>query len=116
MTGLPVAAIEELARDYATTGPAVIRLNYGVQRTDRGGSAVRAIATLPVLTGSWKEVGGGLQLTTSGAFEFDRASLERPDLQTKSPLGRMARVINMSELGRELLERKDPAGAGAGGL
>jgi anaerobic selenocysteine-containing dehydrogenase len=108
MTGLPIAAIEDLAREYAMTRPAVIRVNYGVQRTDRGGSAVRAIATLPVLTGSWKEVGGGLQLTTSGAFEFDRASLERPDLQTKSALGRMARVINMSELGRELLERKAP--------
>ncbi len=108
MTGLPVSEIENLAREYSQTRPAVIRLNYGVQRTDRGGSAVRAIATLPVLTGSWKEIGGGLQLTTSGAFEFDRASLERPDLQTKSPLRRMGRVINMSELGRELMERKDP--------
>ena len=108
-TGLTVTEIEELAREYATTRPAVIRLNYGVQRTDRGGSAVRAVSALPVLTGSWREAGGGLQLTTSGAFEFNRSSLERPDLQMKSPLGRAARLINMSELGRELLERRDPA-------
>ena len=109
LTGLTVAEIEELALDYATTRPAIIRLNYGVQRTDRGGSAVRAISALPVLTGSWREVGGGLQLTTSGAFHFNRDSLERPDLQMKSALGRVARLINMSELGRELLERRDPA-------
>ena len=108
-TGLTVAEIEELAREYATTRPAVIRLNYGVQRTDRGGSAVRAISALPTLTGSWREVGGGLQLTTSGAFAFNRSALERPDLQMKSPLGRAARLINMSELGRELLERRNPA-------
>jgi len=61
-----------------------------------------------VLTGSWREVGGGLQLTTSGAFEFDKAALERPDLQWKSPLGREARLINMSQLGKELLERTGP--------
>jgi anaerobic selenocysteine-containing dehydrogenase len=109
LTGLTVTDIEELAREYANIRPAVIRLNYGVQRTDRGGSAVRAISALPVLTGSWRDVGGGLQLTTSGAFQFNRDSLERPDLQIKSPLGRTARVINMSELGRELQERGDPA-------
>ncbi len=109
LTGLTVAEIEQLARDYATIRPAVIRLNYGVQRTDRGGSAVRAISALPVLTGSWREIGGGLQLSTSGAFQFNRDALERPDLQMRSPLGRAARLINMSELGRELLERRDPA-------
>ena len=53
------------------TRPAVIRLNYGVQRSERGGAAVRAITALPALTGSWKEVGGGLQLSTSHAFQFN---------------------------------------------
>jgi anaerobic selenocysteine-containing dehydrogenase len=61
-----------------------------------------------VLTGSWKEIGGGLQLSTSGAFQFNENALQRPDLQEKSPLGRKARLINMSELGKELLQRKDP--------
>jgi anaerobic selenocysteine-containing dehydrogenase len=108
LTGIPAPEIVELAREYVTTRPAVIRVNYGAQRSERGGSAIRAIAALPVLTGSWREIGGGLQLTTSGAFEFDRNALERPDLQWKSPLGREARLINMSELGKELLERTGP--------
>ncbi|HCC58459.1 MAG TPA: molybdopterin oxidoreductase, partial [Solibacterales bacterium] len=74
LTGLSIEDIELLAREYATTRPAAIRLNYGVQRSERGGMAVRVIALLPALTGSWREVGGGLQLSTSGAFEFDRAA------------------------------------------
>ena len=62
------ADIVQLAREYATTRPAVIRLNYGVQRSEGGGMATRAITMLPCITGSWKEVGGGLQLSTSGAY------------------------------------------------
>ena len=67
-TGIAKDDIERLAREYATTRPAVIRLNYGIQRSQNGGAAVRAVCMLPVITGSWKEVGGGLQLSTSGGF------------------------------------------------
>ena len=108
LTGIAAEDIETLAREYATIRPAAIRLNYGVQRSERGGSAVRAIAALPVLTGSWRELGGGLQLTTSGAFELNRAALERPDLQWSGPLGRQARPVNMSELGSALTTLNEP--------
>jgi anaerobic selenocysteine-containing dehydrogenase len=108
LTGIPVEDIELLARDYANIRPAVIRVNYGVQRSERGGAAVRAISALPVLIGSWRQLGGGLQLTTSGAFEFNRQALERPDLQWMSPLSREARVVNMSQLGHALNHLKDP--------
>ena len=76
-TGISADDIRRLAREYATQRPACIRLNYGVQRSENGGMAVRAIAMLPCITGSWKEVGGGLQLSTSGAFPLDQAALER---------------------------------------
>jgi anaerobic selenocysteine-containing dehydrogenase len=108
LTGLAEVEIETLAREYATMRPAAIRVNYGVQRSDRGGSAVRAIAALPVMTGAWRQAGGGLQLTTSGAFEFDTDALERPDLQRVSALGREARLVNMSRLGHALLELAEP--------
>jgi anaerobic selenocysteine-containing dehydrogenase len=101
LTGIPADEIAALAREYATTRPAVIRLNYGVQRSERGAMAVRTIALLPALTGSWKEVGGGLQLSTSQAFRLNRPGLERADLQQK-PLGREARIVNMTELGSAL--------------
>lgn len=103
-TGMTATEVEQLAREYATTQPAVLRLNYGVQRTEYGGTAVRAIAMLPALTGAWKHRGGGGQLSTSGAFPWNKKALERPDLAKKSPLGREARVVNMSTLGQALTE------------
>ncbi|MDQ6705909.1 MAG: molybdopterin-dependent oxidoreductase, partial [Acidobacteriota bacterium] len=108
LTGIAVDDIVQLAREYATTRPAVIRLNYGMQRGERGGMGVRLIAMLPALIGSWKEIGGGFQLTTSGAFHVNRAGLERPDLQQKSKLGREARIVNMVQLGAALTNLQDP--------
>ena len=45
-TGMKPGEIEQLAREYATTRPAALRMNYGVQRSENGGTAVRAIAML----------------------------------------------------------------------
>jgi len=104
-TGMTAAEIERLAREYATTRPAALRLNYGVQRTENGGTAVRAIAMLPALTGAWKHRGGGGVLSTSGAFQWDKEAVERPDLALASPLRRLARVVNMCELGKALAEQ-----------
>jgi len=106
-TGISPADIQKLAREYATVRPAVIRMNYGVQRSQNGGMASRAIAMLPCITGSWKQIGGGFQLSTSGAYELNTAALRRPDLMQMS-LGRPARVLNMVELGKALNQVKDP--------
>ena len=94
----PREDIVGLAREYATDRPAVIRLNYGVQRSERGGAAARAIALLPALTGSWKEAGGGLQLSTSALPVQPRRA------RTAGPAARPARIVNMSELGHALTE------------
>lgn len=111
-TGLTAAEIEQLAREFATTQPAVLRMNYGVQRSQNGGTAVRAIAMLPALTGAWRHQGGGAQLSMSGAFKFDSQAVERPDLMLQSPLGRPARVVNMSRLGHALTELGSQSGEG----
>jgi anaerobic selenocysteine-containing dehydrogenase len=103
-TGMTAADVERLSHEYATVTPAAIRMNYGVQRGEFGGTAARAIAMLPALTGAWKQVGGGFQLSTSGAFQFDKVALERPDLMMESPLRRPSRAVNMSQLGHALTE------------
>jgi anaerobic selenocysteine-containing dehydrogenase len=56
---------------------------------------------LPCITGSWKEVGGGLQLSTSGGYGLKKDRIRNPELMSKT-LGRPARVINMVELGKAL--------------
>ena len=108
ITGISSNALVRLARAYATAGrtdakgPAVIRLNYGIQRSEFGGTAARAVCMLPLLTGAWKYKGGGLQLSTSGSFPFNQEALQMPELMKASPLGRAARVVNMSQLGQAL--------------
>ena len=106
-TGISAADIHKLATEYARQRPSVIRVNYGVQRSENGGSAMRAVTMLPCLVGSWKEVGGGLQLSTSGAFGLNKTALEMPELMEKA-LGRPARVVNMSQLGSALTSLDNP--------
>jgi anaerobic selenocysteine-containing dehydrogenase len=106
-TGIAADDIRKLAREYATVRPSVIRLNYGVQRSEGGGMATRTVCMLPCIIGSWKEVGGGLQLSTSGGAAFNSAALKGQDLM-KAALGREARTINMVELGRVLNSVSDP--------
>jgi anaerobic selenocysteine-containing dehydrogenase len=106
-TGIAAEDIRKLAREYATVKPSVIRLNYGVQRSERGGMATRAVAMLPCITGSWKEIGGGLQMSLSGAVDLNTEALKRLDLM-QTVLGREARTINMVELGRVLNTQNDP--------
>ena len=102
---VPAEQIRQLARDYGTTAPAAIRLNYGMQRVRGGGNAVRAIACLPALTGAWRHAAGGLLLSSSSHFAVDGAALERPDLLA----GRHPRSINMATIGDDLLRDASPA-------
>jgi anaerobic selenocysteine-containing dehydrogenase len=103
LTGMAAEEVVRLAREYATNTPSVIRLNYGVQRSQNGGAAARAVCMLPALIGSWKHTGGGLQLSVSSAFQMNSDALERPDL-----MPRRCRVVNMSQLGHALTELSDP--------
>jgi anaerobic selenocysteine-containing dehydrogenase len=98
ITGLDVSDIEKLAREYGTNPPALIRLNYGLQRHGGGGMAVRAITCLPAVIGAWRHPGGGALLSTSKLYPWNSAALERPDL---SPKG--TRTVNMSQLAEALL-------------
>src|SRR5262245_9783088 len=103
ITGLAVADIERLAREYALAltergGPAFIRLNYGMQRHGGGGMAVRTICCLPAVIGAWRHPGGGALLSTSQMYGFaNNPVLTRPDL---IPPG--TRTINMVQLAEAL--------------
>ena len=103
--GIPVEQIRQLARDYGTTKPAAIRLNYCMQRVRGGGNAVRAVACLPALTGAWRHRAGGMLLSSSGQFPAQRAALQRPDLMP----ARTPRTLNMVQIGDDLLREASPA-------
>ena len=101
--GLTVEQIQSLARDYGTTKPAAIRLNYGMQRVRGGGNAVRAIACLPALIGAWRNRAGGLLLSSSGVSPFNRPAVQMPQLLGQ----RRPRTLNMSQIGDVLLHEGD---------
>ena len=98
VTGLSEAVIVSLAERFGRAKAAFIRVNYGLQRHAGGGMAVRTIACLPAVTGHWRRAGGGIQLSTSANFQFNKAALERADL------GPPARTINMIRLGDALTQ------------
>ncbi|MBA4064471.1 MAG: molybdopterin oxidoreductase [Isosphaera sp.] len=102
ITGLTGEEIEKFAQDYARSkhlfgGPALIRVNYGLQRHGGGGMAVRTIVCLPALAGDWRHPGAGALLSTSKAYPFDDHYLTRPDLV---PPG--TRTVNMVQLAEAL--------------
>ena len=100
--GVEAETIARIGREFATTRPALLRLGVGAQRHAGAPAAYSTIASLPALTGAWKDRGGGcsyIPLATAGAISSH--PLEREDLRD-----RPGRTINMSRLGEALT---DPA-------
>jgi anaerobic selenocysteine-containing dehydrogenase len=99
--GLAAADVERFAREYATTRPSLIRPLIGLEHHRNGAMQFRALACLPVLSGAWRDRGGGLARSTH-ALQFealDLASVERPDLAVPG-----VRTLNMRDLGRDLCD------------
>jgi anaerobic selenocysteine-containing dehydrogenase len=103
ITGISAEDIERLAVTYATQRPSAIRLGYGIARNANGGMMVRTITCLPAVIGAWKELGGGLLLSTSAHFPLNMKAVKRPDLLQGNP-----RAVNMNQLGEALLTLDNP--------
>lgn len=106
--GIEEQVVVHLARAFGATRKASIRLNYGMQRVRGGGNAVRAIASLPSLTGAWRERSGGVLLSSSGWAPVNSSALERQDLLPGWP-SKLPRLINMNAIGDALLHPGDAA-------
>ncbi|WP_343676030.1 molybdopterin oxidoreductase family protein [Paraburkholderia heleia] len=106
--GIEEQVVVDLARLYASTRKAAIRMNYGLQRVRGGGNAVRAIACLPALTGAWRERAGGVLLSSSGWAPVDANALQRPDLIPGWPQ-HQPRIVNMNQIGDALAHTDDAA-------
>jgi anaerobic selenocysteine-containing dehydrogenase len=96
-TGIPADDIRTLAREFATTPPAMIRVGVALERSTGGGNAARAVFALPALTGSWREVGGGVLQMPIWAFP-----VQWDHLHGAHPAADSVRIINQWELGRAL--------------
>jgi anaerobic selenocysteine-containing dehydrogenase len=57
--GVDAEAIARVGRDFASTQPALLRLGVGAQRHAGAPAAYATVASLPMLTGVWRNRGGG---------------------------------------------------------
>jgi anaerobic selenocysteine-containing dehydrogenase len=100
--GVDAEAIARVGRDFASTRPALLRLGVGAQRHAGAPAAYATVASLPMLTGAWRDRGGGCSyIPTATAAAISARPLQREDLRP-GPV----RTINMSRLGEALT---DPA-------
>lgn len=97
ITSIAAADIVTLAREYATTQPAVIRLGVALEKQAGGGQAIRAICCLPALVGAWRHLGGGLLQAPLWPFPIRWEVAHRPEFIKPG-----TRVINLWQLGAAL--------------
>ncbi len=97
ITGVPADEIRKLAREYATTQPTGIRMGVALERSHGGGQTIRAVTSLPALTGAWRHVGGGVTQFPVWEHPYKFDVICRPDL---IPPG--TRVVNNLQIGRAL--------------
>ncbi|CAN4265767.1 BisC Anaerobic dehydrogenases, typically selenocysteine-containing [Methylophilaceae bacterium] len=97
ITGIPADDIRKLAREYATTQPSAIRIGVALEKSWGGGQAIRAVTSLPALTGAWRHVGGGILQFPVWEHPYKFDVICRPDLIPKG-----TQVVNNLQLGRVL--------------
>ena len=102
ISGLEEEEIERLARAYGTTRPAIIRTLIGAEHHEHGAMFFRSLACLPVLTGAWRDRGGGLARAV-GSWSATSTSTTRSS--RRPPAG-----------GRAPWCQHEPPGTGADGL
>jgi len=102
ITGLSVEDVERLAAMYGATKKSFLRIGWGMTRVARGGQAMRAVATLPAITGAYGVRGGGAMSVTAGSMDFNFAAVRKPSGPDQT------RLVNHSLLGEALLTMTDP--------
>ena len=102
ITGLAVDDVERLAAMYGATKKSFLRIGWGMTRLARGGQAMRAVATLPAVTGAYGVRGGGAMSVTAASLDFNFSHLRKPSGPAAT------RQVNHSLLGEALLTLKDP--------
>jgi anaerobic selenocysteine-containing dehydrogenase len=98
LTGVDAGAIGRVGREFAATRPALLRLGVGAQRHLGAPAAYSTLASLPALTGAWRDRGGGCSYIPTATT----AAVSAQPLKGEDLLPGPVRTINMSQLGRAL--------------
>ena len=111
--GLDPAEIAALVDLVGSRRPAFWRPGWGLERNRNGGSAVRAVLALPVLSGAFGCLGSGVHLSTGHDLNWDDDGLRRavlgPAAADPSRPRPARRHVNQNQLGQLLTEPGDRA-------
>ncbi|MGH8911762.1 MAG: molybdopterin-containing oxidoreductase family protein, partial [Acidimicrobiia bacterium] len=95
--GLGAAEIERFANAYGTIQPSFIRTLIGAEHHEQGAMFFRTLGCLPVLTGAWRHLGGGLSRSV-GVWSEEFIDDDVFEVASST------RRVNMNELGRALTD------------
>ncbi|MEW5983193.1 MAG: molybdopterin-dependent oxidoreductase [Acidobacteriota bacterium] len=113
ITGLDEASLHDLARQFATTKPALLVAGFGLQRHHRAGQSVRAVALLPALTGNVGVAGGGWQYANLASHCLQSLPLPpEPEGMRGIPVSQVARHLERLDappVRAAWIERGNPA-------
>jgi anaerobic selenocysteine-containing dehydrogenase len=100
ISGVDAATIARIGREFASTRPALLRLGVGAQRHLGAPAAYATLASLPALTGAWRDRGGGCSYIP----EATAAAISARPLQGQELRSGPVRKINMSQVGAALTD------------
>lgn len=109
IANIPLAFLEELAKDLATIKPMTLVPGYGMQRFSNGGQTVRSLLSLSVLTGNIGKAGACFHYANLQSYIFDSVKEPEsyyPEIGVK-PLFR--RTVSKAKLGADMLAQQNPA-------
>ena len=99
--GIDAQVVERLAAAYGATKKSFIRTLIGAEHHEQGAMFFRTLACLPVLTGAWRERGGGLARSVgswnSTVVDDDAFALSRP-------VDSRPRSLSVNHIGRWLTD------------
>ncbi len=107
ITGLGVNEIEDLAKLYATTERAFIRLGFGLSRSRNGAANMHAVSCIATVAGKWKTRGAGTFYNNGDIYKVDRSLIMGTDLRDNS-----VRILDQSRVGPILTGDARDLGAG----
>lgn len=102
-SGVPVATIELLAKEYAAANPASIWIGYGMQRHTNGGASVRAIDALVAMSGNIGKLGGGANYAQLDTWGYTYNAQVHTSYPEGTPEG-ADRGVNINNFGAEVLD------------
>ena len=108
ISNVPLAFLEELAKDLASIKPMTLIPGYGMQRFSNGGQSIRALLSLSVLTGNIGKPGACFHYANLQSYVFDKVKEPESYYPEIGKNTLLRRSVSKAKLGSDMLAQQDP--------